>query len=253
MCAVWSGATPPFGRPKRFQYPKACLSCGRYACPSRLAKFQASTRSPTTTAPLTPQTWLDDNKTKITTYIGSSETELLRKLTEHLPSAALPATGRGAGASGEVSGRGPGSEDKVREKQGGRLDGVDSAALVAAEALIDAFDKNVDVARLLRDIRHHAATAARRRRLGSGSQGSALPPPPAELTIDAGGSGFRRSPITASVAGVAQTGGKSSDATAADGSSGPSVGGASKPLASSSRKSREEVEAEAAKQGASGG
>lgn len=219
----------------------------------------AFTCSPSTTTPPSPtqQTWPVDN-TKVDTYTGSSETELLSKLTEHLPPAgspnACPTPGgsetTGAGSSGEGSGRDPGSNNDKGVPQEERFDGVDSIALAAAEALIDAFDKNVDVARLLRDIRHHPATA------GRGSSPSSAPPPlpPAGTTVDVVGSGCGQSPVIASVSDVEQLGSKSGAAVGRGGNdSSPSVGATAKPATSSSRKSREEVEAEAAEQGASGG
>lgn len=186
--------------------------------------------------PLRPRTWPVD-ETKLDTYTGSSETELLNKLKEHLPSGGPLQTslstgdGQTAGADPSAGGNGKSGqkEEEIRE--------ADSTALGAAEALIGAFDSNVDVARLLRDIRHHAAGSHR----GSSSS-SAPPPPPTVTAADTVGSG----------SSVTQLGGKSG---AAMGGSAPTpiISPASKPAASSSRRRREEVEAEAAKQGASGG
>lgn len=233
---------------------KADLSC--YDMPARPGPRKSSVYAFTTHNPRPPppqKPWPVD-ETKVDTYTGSSETELLRKLTGRLPSVGSPNTRpspddgetTGAGPSGAGTVRGPGSSDKGGEQEQ-NSEGADSVALGAAEALIDAFDKNVDVARLLRDVRHHGATDLRR---GSGSSPrSALPVPPADTTI--AGSGLRRSPVTA---GAARLGGKPSAAAGGGTDSDSSVGAASlKPAASSSRKSRGEVEAEAAEQGASGG
>lgn len=194
-------------------------------------------------------------KQKVDTYTGSSETELLSKLTEHLPSVESPDTGpasgagetTGVGSGGTGSGRGPGSDGNGRKEEEEKFASV---TLVAAEALIDAFDKNVDVARLLRDVRHHPAAA----RHGYGPF-SALPLPPADKTTNAVGSDSGRSRVTAAAAaGVAQLGGGSGGVLGGDSESSPGASAAKKPVAaSSSRRRREEVEAEAAKQGASGG
>eukprot|EP00903_Cladosiphon_okamuranus_P009960 g9448.t1 len=129
---------------------------------------------------------------QVDTYTGSSETELLSKLTEHLPSFGSPETSptpgdyETTGDASSATGRGDnaGKEDK--------LHGTVSDALGAAEALIEAFDKNVDVARLLRDIRHHATTARR------GSRPSAAPPlPPADTGMNVAGLGSIGSAATA--------------------------------------------------------
>lgn len=193
-----------------------------------------------------PQTGPVD-ATKVGTYTGSSETELLNKLKEHLPSGGSlsslsPADGETASAGSIAGGNGTSGQKEVKFSE------AESAALGAAEALIGAFDKNVDVARLLHDIRHHAATAHR-----GPSPSSAPPLPPPVTAVNAVGSGSVQSSVTASVAGVAQLGGKSGAAMEGGSDSFPSVSAASKPSASSSRRRREEVEAEAAKQGASGG
>lgn len=186
--------------------------------------------------------------TKVDTYTGSSETELLSKLTEHLPSVGPPKTSTTTGddeTTGDAQ-SGTGSDKKGEKKE--KLNGADSDALGAAEALIDAFDKNVDVTRLLRDIRHHAATARR------GSRPTAAPPlPPVDMAINAAGLGSIGSPVTTTVADVTQLGDKSRGVMGGGSDPSPSVSATIKPAAGSSRRRREEVEAEAAQQGASGG
>ncbi|CAM9480697.1 unnamed protein product [Ectocarpus fasciculatus] len=219
------------------------------------------------------------NGVQVDTYTGSSETDLLDKVAQHLPDAGAPATEPspggsgfpGAGSSGAKIGSGPGEPGKdVNEEED---PGESSVALKAAESLIDAFDGNVDVARLLRDIRQHAAEAC------GGTSSSPprplLPPPlplprapgetPIQTTKAAAGSrsGQQRWGVSAAAAVVEQQG-----ATVEHGGGGEETSGsgssvsATKPAAaaaaaaaavSSTRKTRQEVEAEAAKLGASGG
>ncbi|CAM9943513.1 unnamed protein product [Scytosiphon promiscuus] len=211
------------------------------------------------------------NGVQVDTYSGSSENELLSKLTELLPSegsqleSASPDNGRslvagsddrGSGDRGvghEMAGGGHKKTDAERE-HGEQVGGHRSVALDAAEALIDAFDEHVDVDRLLRDIREHATTTHR----GTGSiDRSGLPPKaqtaPQGPTVD-GGPATRATPAaedaTADVeqpqgGGGAQRGRE--EAAVLEGAT------ASKATARAARKSREEVEAEAAKEGASGG
>ncbi|CAM9288404.1 unnamed protein product [Ectocarpus sp. 12 AP-2014] len=224
------------------------------------------------------------NGVQVDTYTGSSETDLLRKVAQHLPNVGTPATepspagsgSAGAASSGAMIRSGPG--EHAKGVNGEDVPGENSATLKAAEALIDAFDGNVDVARLLRDIRQHAAEAYG----GTSSNPSQrrLPPPPPLLprapgekpiqkTKAAAGSSSAQPCAVSTAAAVAQ---QQQGATVEDGRGGekPETSGsdssvtATKPAAaaapaasaaavSATRKSRQEVEAEAAKLGASGG
>lgn len=213
---------------------------------------------------------------QVDTYTGSSETDLLSKLAQHLPQVGNPVTEPSPGGSG-LAGAGS-SGAKIRSGQGESGEGVNeedvpgesSVALMAAEALIDAFDGNVDVARLLRDIRRHAAEASG----GASSDPSRpllptppLPRAPGETPIQttkaaAGSSSGQPWAVSAAAAIVEQQGATEEDGGGGEkretGGSGSSVK-ATKPAPAAAaavpatRKSRQEVEAEAAKLGASGG
>ncbi|CAM9243051.1 unnamed protein product [Ectocarpus sp. 13 AM-2016] len=220
---------------------------------------------------------------QVDTYTGSSETDLLRKLSQHLPNVGTPATepspagsgSAGAGSSGATIRSGPG--EHAKSVNGEDVPGENSAGLKAAEALIDAFDGNVDVARLLCDIRQHAAEAYGGTSFNPSRRRLPPPPPlspraPGETPVQktkkaaAGSSSGQPWAVSAAAAVVEQQQG----ATVEDGRRGekPGTSGSgssvttSKPAAaaaaaaaavSATRKSRQEVEAEATKLGASGG
>ena len=197
-------------------------------------------------------------------YTGSSEAELLSRLTKHLPSAGSSLT---SPSPDKAAGSGAGGDDRVQGRRqhggGGESNEIGSVALKGAEELIDAFAKNVDVARLLVDIREHAAAAAAAAAAAPGGTGPNPPRPPLPLPVAAAtrsgaDAGLDPSSASAVEAGVAQPGGNSSGALPGRGGGGggdstPDARTAGKPAKSASRKSREEVEAEAAKLGASGG
>ncbi|CAB1103079.1 unnamed protein product [Ectocarpus sp. CCAP 1310/34] len=220
------------------------------------------------------------NGVQVDTYTGSSETDLLSKLAQHLPDVGTPATEpspagsgpAGTGSSGAMIRSGPG--EHVKGVNGEDIPGEKSAALKAAEALIDAFDGNVDVARLLRDIRQHAAEACGD--TSSNPSRRLLPPPPPLLPRAPG-----ETPIQTTKAAAGSSSGQpwavSAAAAVVQQQQGPTVEDgrrgekqetsgsdssvtATKPAAaaaaaavSATRKSRQEVEAEATKLGASGG
>lgn len=195
-------------------------------------------------------------------YTGSSETELLSKLNEHLPSlgsrstSASPSSGRGIGGGEAKSG---GQQNLRGEKEKESSEIVSLVALEAAKALIEAFDENVDVGRLLRDIRGHAAAvaaAAAARRSSSSAddilrQPAAAPPllplPPPTASVGDSTEMARRGGGGEGGGGGGGDGGRSSPSGSAAAATETSANKSYK------RRTREEVEAEAANQGASGG
>ncbi|CAM9927277.1 unnamed protein product [Ectocarpus sp. 4 AP-2014] len=223
------------------------------------------------------------NGVQVDTYTGSSETDLLSKLAQHLPHVGIPATepspagsgSAGAASSGAMIRSGPGEHAKGVNRED--VSGENSAALKAAEALIDAFDGNVDVARLLRDIRQHAAEAYGGASSNPSRRLLQSPPPllprapgetPIQKTKAAAGSSSGQPWALSAAAAVAQQqlAQQQQGATVEDGRRGEkretsgsdSSVTATKPAAaaaaaSATRKSRQEVEAEATKLGASGG
>ncbi|CAM9130807.1 unnamed protein product [Ectocarpus sp. 6 AP-2014] len=222
------------------------------------------------------------NGVQVDTFTGSSETNLLSMLAQHLPNVGSPSTepnpagsgSAGAGSSGAMIRSGPG--EHAKGVNGEDVPGENSAALKAAEALIDAFDGNVDVARLLRDIRQHAAEAYGG--ISSKFSRRLLPPPPPLLPRAPGETPIQKTKaaadsssgqpwaVSAAAAVVQQqqgatveegrggekreTSGSDSSVTATKPSAAAAAGAAA---VSATRKSRQEVEAEAAKLGASGG
>lgn len=208
------------------------------------------------------------------TYSGSAETELLSKLTKHIPSVGSQSASpdddggtpvEGLGASHDATGGGNTDSD-ARKNIGEENDGSHSTALDAAKALIDAFDEHVDVARLLRDIREHAIAGAHRGTTAS-TDPSGLPPlPPTEVgapsprpTAGDNGPASKATPAIEDAAGIVEQpqgvgGGQEGRGGAEDAKDSSLVGiTATKATTRAARKSREEVEAEAAKEGASGG
>lgn len=171
-----------------------------------------------------------------------------------------------AGSGGKVVGDGVpsgGSKDREsRQKAGEEIDGSGQVALGPAEALIDAFDEHVDVARLLRDIREHAAGAHRRNgsadTSGLPTVSSTAETPPLRSVED--GPAPKAPPAAKDTSVVVE---QHSGVEGGDGGGGGEAGGAkgspmvgttaSKGSTRAARKSRQEVEAEAAKEGASGG
>ncbi|CBJ49215.1 conserved unknown protein [Ectocarpus siliculosus] len=228
-----------------------------------------------------PHFLLLKNGVQVDTYTGSSETDLLSKLAQHLPNVGSPSTepspagsgSAGAGSSGAMIRSGPG--EHAKGVNGEDVPGKNFAALKAAEALIDAFDGNVDVARLLRDIRQYAAEAYG----GTSSKPSRrlLPPPPPLLPRAPGEAPIQKTKaaadsssgqpwaVSAASAVVQQQqgatveegrGGEKRETSGSDSSvtaTKPSAAAAGAAAVSATRKSRQEVEAEAAKLGASGG
>lgn len=232
---------------------------------------------------------------QVGTYIGSSEAELLSMLTEHVLSVGVPqasptppggdsgTTSAGSSGGGTDDGSGGGGGGIDQSNNGGNQNGgqeesyrgtISPVALEAAKALIDAFDENVDVGRLLRDIREHAAAVACR---SSSSADDPLrsPPPPPSLplplprppltasppsagTTASTGNSTEEEPITAAAPTTIVTrggGGEGVGDISGVSSPGENAAAATEPSPDESfkRKTREEVEAEAAKQGASGG
>lgn len=186
-------------------------------------------------------------------YTGSSEAELQERIKRHIynsgGSADVPA--------GDVSG--------ITAASRGDDGGGDEVS--AAEALIEAFSSHVDVARLLSDMRaysHSLSSPAS----GGNSSSDALPGgvdaavgsstssrPAAKLGRD--GRDAEKIPVAAAAA--VDAGAASHTLQVKEPAPGREGGGGDHPLGrgasgeGSRRKTREEVEAEAAKQGASGG
>ncbi|CAN0471918.1 unnamed protein product, partial [Ectocarpus sp. 12 AP-2014] len=230
-----------------------------------------------------PHFILLNNGVQVDTYTGSSGTDLLSKLAQHLPNVGTPARepspagsgSAGAGSSGAVIRSGPGIHAKGVNGQD--VPGENSAALKAAEALIDAFDGNVDVARLLRDIRQHAAEADGGTSSNPSRRLMPPPPPPPLLPRIPGGTPIQKTKAAAgsssgqpwAVSAAAAAGQQQQGATVEDGRGGekretsgsdssvtatePAAAAAVATAVSATRKSRQEVEAAAAKLGASGG
>ena len=158
---------------------------------------------------------------KVDQYTGSSETELLEKIHRRgRPAAAAAAARTGGGTTGEGSGR---ATATAAADDRGRLEG--------AEALIEAFHSNVDVPRLLRDIKDHAR------------------PVPTSKSFRTG-----TSSIAAATATKVDT---ARGAAAAEGqemkNASVGEGDVAQRTSRAAAKSREEIEAEAAGQGASAG
>lgn len=217
-----------------------------------------------------------DTNTQVGSYTGSSETELLSTLKEHLPSVGSPTTSPsssrgdngtiGAGSSGggigddEATGGGQQNLGGAKEEKSREIAGP--VSLEAAKALIEAFDENVDVGRLLRDIRGHAIAQSARRSTSSAEDPLRQPPAaPPSLPLPPPTASPPSAVTPASVGDSTETarrggGGEGGGGGGNDVGSSPPRGNAAavtETSASSTRRTREEVEAEAAKQGASGG
>lgn len=115
---------------------------------------------------------------KVDTFAGSTDDELLEKVRQHLPTSQAEAANEdstpSAGDSLDDTGKGDRSAAIEQSREGGKAvhagnassKNVDSGSdggpksssdsLTAAQALIDAFYDDVDVTRLLLDIRRHA-------------------------------------------------------------------------------------------------
>lgn len=189
------------------------------------------------------------------TFTGSSETDLLDKIRHHVVRAAeqpeatsstARSTALGGGAVRAVSTAG--DEDKNNN------DGNDRS-LDAARVLIEAVSTHVDVARLLRDIRTHAGVFV-------SSEAPATTPPAQTATANKSLTDAAATPLASSSTARVERGTVLTKTGAGERvkvEAGHNAGGVISQGEDESRspvqqrKSREEVEAEASKQGASGG
>lgn len=171
------------------------------------------------------------------TYTGSSETELLAKLARTPGPNALEVIPRASGKTGD------GSDSADAVTAGGNREG--DSELKAAEALIETFSANVDVARLLKDIREHAGARA-------SADTPTLPPPPAT-----GGPLAQAPLVVAPTTGfdprAAVSGTRALEPRAKANAEGSHGGDGGERLAGGKSRTRKEIEAAASKEGASGG
>lgn len=236
--------------------PACCLSTPEGEAPQKPRHFKNTRGSVKTLSPALPprafascSPWLfffiGLLHTQVDAYTGSSDAELHKRIKQHLRGADKPTGGGGVGHSG--GGLTAAGSRGVEDGNG----------IAAAEALIKAFSSHVDVARLLRDIREYSDSL-------SISEKSAPRNGDSVVTVNS-------SSIGLVVAGGGITHPTSAAETAASSAQGASKGlhdkeavgkagiGWSHPLGGTNgkeprrRKTREEVETDAAKQGASGG